>query len=156
MPRLPPRPLLRCDLLASTNLVPVVFTLEDLRRVVIEEVQLERLAEMRETLRGIDSQALSDESLEALGIVLGQPLDVDSESLNPCDAGATPFFRACVGGDLVRDLDDGFHYYGRWRNCYTGKYEAAEWTLPKQKAVWFTDGLTELCQLDPTIWDPWK
>ncbi|KAK3901235.1 hypothetical protein C8A05DRAFT_16546 [Staphylotrichum tortipilum] len=131
---------------------PVSATIEGAQRATVEQAQLRRLNQMRDTLDGINSQTLDSASLDMLGVVLGQPLAVDPESPSPWEGG---FFRPWVAESFVRELEEAWEFRHNWsgETDPADPYHPAEWALPTNKALWFLSCLDTLCEQDLSLWD---
>jgi hypothetical protein len=127
--------------------------LEDLQRAAMEQAQLDKLCRASEILESIRSPTVDEMTLHSMGIVLGQPLDVDGSGRWDF---ATSFFLPWVDEDLVREVDEYHNCRRGWIDQYAAEYTPVEWKIPASKARWFEKCLYWLCELDSGVWDPWR
>ncbi|KAH6635871.1 hypothetical protein F5144DRAFT_565689 [Chaetomium tenue] len=129
-------------------------TREDLRRIAVEQEQLREIAEMKAKFHNMAIASVIDQpTLDSLGVVLGQPLDVDdSESFWDSD---TRFFQPWVPDEL---LDEAASNRASW--SWMDKLEEARYKQPESqygelKAQWFNGCLDDLYEMDKELWEPW-
>jgi hypothetical protein len=132
--------------------MPAAFdSMEDLRRAQVEHEQLHKVCQMKEALKGLFACTLDGAALESLGVLIGQPLDIDEAV--PWDF-ATTYFQPWVPSEIVEKCAEGLEF--KWMDKLVTGFTPAEWEYGNCKADWFLLCLRELYNLDPNLWEPWQ
>jgi hypothetical protein len=128
--------------------------LEQLRRAALEEEQLREVFRMKAKLERIDMCVIDEATLDSLGVVLGQPLDVDNIE-RPWDSGPR-FFQPWVPNEILAEAAANSGYPLEWTDKLEPKYRISEWVYGHNKAQWFHGCIENLYEMNPELWEPWQ
>ncbi|KAM3491146.1 hypothetical protein MY3957_005552 [Beauveria namnaoensis] len=129
-----------------------ITSADELQHAAIQQLQLEKMKQLREALRDIDVPTLKKDALGELSIALGTQLNVDGVPNSPSEISST-FFAPC-DWPLETLQSETWHVQWSWTDWSRKTIDTAILLLvPDCRAEWFYQSLLSLSRRAPDLWD---